>query len=302
MRNMDAGRDRGGRRPPPLALDDWDHVAEASIELPSGRLEIHECTGGSIDIIPVTPGSYRVRACFVGLDTLSEDWLDGDDHYYITLCRRLRLQSRCLKTISCRADRDDERLTIVVSDNLIELANATPGGRRYRAKQRGKLSPRGLGDIIIVGPIMASCRALAERAMFAGSAVCRTALSRMRRGRPRADIVHEPFIADRPGIVRAAPVRTRCRRDKPALAASLRRAAAQFERRHAQESGYPSGSMRIASLCRKQALASYPNASSRLRGTPVPVNVHPAEIFAGMALWPESPPRAGARSLSFARA
>lgn len=73
--------------PPPLVLDDWDHIAEASIELPSGRLEIHECTGGSIDIIPVSPGSYRVRACFGGLDTLSEDGLDGDDHYRIVLWR-----------------------------------------------------------------------------------------------------------------------------------------------------------------------------------------------------------------------
>ena len=71
--------------PPPLALDHWDHVAEASIELPSGRLEIHKCTGGSIDTLPVTPGSYRVRACFAGVGTLSEDGLDGDDRYHITL-------------------------------------------------------------------------------------------------------------------------------------------------------------------------------------------------------------------------
>ncbi len=71
--------------PPLLVLDDWDHVVEASIDLPSGRLEIHECTGGSIDILSVTPGSYRVRACFAGLGTLSEDGLDGDDHYHITL-------------------------------------------------------------------------------------------------------------------------------------------------------------------------------------------------------------------------
>lgn len=28
---------------PPLELAAWDHVAEASLELPSGLLEIHEC-------------------------------------------------------------------------------------------------------------------------------------------------------------------------------------------------------------------------------------------------------------------
>lgn len=71
--------------PPPLDLDAWDHVAEASLDLPSGRLEIHECTGGSIDILDVAPGSYRVRACFAGLGTLSADGLDGDDRYHLTL-------------------------------------------------------------------------------------------------------------------------------------------------------------------------------------------------------------------------
>ncbi len=70
---------------PDEPLDAWDHVAEASLELPSGQLEIHECTGGSIDIIPLPPGSYRVRACFGGLGTLSEDGLDGEDHYRLTL-------------------------------------------------------------------------------------------------------------------------------------------------------------------------------------------------------------------------
>ncbi|MDH7971288.1 hypothetical protein QH494_03770 [Sphingomonas sp. AR_OL41] len=71
--------------PPVLATDDWDHVAEASIDLPSGRLEIHECTGGSIDVLPVSPGTYRVRAYFGGLDTLSDDGLEGDDQYRILL-------------------------------------------------------------------------------------------------------------------------------------------------------------------------------------------------------------------------
>jgi hypothetical protein len=70
---------------PTLALDAWDHVAEASLELPSGRLEIHECTGGSVDILDVAPGSYRVRALFAGLDTLSDDGLDGEDHYQLVL-------------------------------------------------------------------------------------------------------------------------------------------------------------------------------------------------------------------------
>lgn len=73
--------------PPALELENWDHIAEASLELPSGRLEIHECTGGSIDVLPVLPGTYRARACFGGLETLSDDGLDGDDRYRVVLWR-----------------------------------------------------------------------------------------------------------------------------------------------------------------------------------------------------------------------
>ena len=71
--------------PPTLEPGAWDHIAEASIELPSGRLEIHECTGGSVDILPVSPGTYRARACFGGLNSLSGDGLDGDDRYCVIL-------------------------------------------------------------------------------------------------------------------------------------------------------------------------------------------------------------------------
>ncbi|AWN54827.1 hypothetical protein [Methylobacterium sp. 17Sr1-1] len=70
---------------PPLDLDRWDHVAEASLALPSGRLEIHECTGGSVDVVPVTPGTYRVRVEHGGLGTISPDGLDGQDQYRIVL-------------------------------------------------------------------------------------------------------------------------------------------------------------------------------------------------------------------------
>ena len=72
-------------RAPDDALDRWDHVAEASLDLPSGRLEVHECTGGSIDVLAVAPGPYRVRAYFGGLGTLTDDGLDGEDHYRLVL-------------------------------------------------------------------------------------------------------------------------------------------------------------------------------------------------------------------------
>ena len=51
---------------PALDFGAWDHVAEASLDLPSGRLEIHQCTDGSVDILAVAPGPYRVQAPFRG--------------------------------------------------------------------------------------------------------------------------------------------------------------------------------------------------------------------------------------------
>lgn len=72
-------------RAPDPDFEAWDHVTEASLDLPSGGLEIHECTGGSVDVLEVEPGSYRVRTHHGGLDSLSEDGLDGDDQYRIVL-------------------------------------------------------------------------------------------------------------------------------------------------------------------------------------------------------------------------
>lgn len=70
---------------PGCVAADWDHVAECSIELSSGRLQVHECTGGAALDLQFDPGTYRVRVQFSGLDTLSEDGVDGEDRYRITL-------------------------------------------------------------------------------------------------------------------------------------------------------------------------------------------------------------------------
>ena len=70
---------------PEPEFEPWDHIAEASLELPSGRLEIHECTGGPIDQISLQPGTYRIRAYYGGLNEISEDGLEGNDHYKLVL-------------------------------------------------------------------------------------------------------------------------------------------------------------------------------------------------------------------------
>lgn len=64
-----------------------DLAVEASIELPSGRLIVAGCTDYRPEAarISLSPGIYRLRATFRGLDTLSADGLDGDDRYEVAL-------------------------------------------------------------------------------------------------------------------------------------------------------------------------------------------------------------------------
>lgn len=61
----------------------WDHVAEASLHLPTGRLQVHECTGGPVAEFAVEPGWYRVRSLGGGFATLPGS--DGSDHYLAVL-------------------------------------------------------------------------------------------------------------------------------------------------------------------------------------------------------------------------
>lgn len=65
----------------------WDQICEADLSLPSGRIVVAGCTDYFPDAarIVVTPGSYRARVQYGGLDTASEDGLDGNDHYRIDL-------------------------------------------------------------------------------------------------------------------------------------------------------------------------------------------------------------------------
>jgi len=70
---------------PGCDVREWDHVAECSIDLPTGQLDVEECTGGTAFSIQVAPGTYRLRALFSDLDSLSEDGFDGKDRYRLVL-------------------------------------------------------------------------------------------------------------------------------------------------------------------------------------------------------------------------
>lgn len=72
---------------PALDLDAYQHVVETHFGCPSGQLVL----AGLTDYEPTAPrlsvneGTLGVRACFSGLDTLSEDGLKGDDQYLVQL-------------------------------------------------------------------------------------------------------------------------------------------------------------------------------------------------------------------------
>jgi hypothetical protein len=84
---------------PEQDFEAWDQVTECSIEVPSGRLVIAGCTDYFPDAarIEVAAGTYRVRVSYGGLDTLSEDGLDGDDHYRVQLWMASKIEPRVLK-------------------------------------------------------------------------------------------------------------------------------------------------------------------------------------------------------------
>jgi hypothetical protein len=70
---------------PGFDLAAWDHVAEASLHLPTAQLQVHECTGGPVADFAVAPGWYRVRSLGGNFDTIDESGLEGGDLYRVVL-------------------------------------------------------------------------------------------------------------------------------------------------------------------------------------------------------------------------
>jgi tetratricopeptide (TPR) repeat protein len=69
-------------------FDEWHHVTEASLEVPSRHIIIAGCTDYLPDAacITVQPGTYKVRIYYGALDSVDEELgLDGDDHYRVVL-------------------------------------------------------------------------------------------------------------------------------------------------------------------------------------------------------------------------
>jgi hypothetical protein len=73
--------------PPADDFTNWDRVNEATLDVPSGRVVVAGCTDYFPDAarIIVSPGTYRARVYYGGLGTVSEDGLEGADHYRVVL-------------------------------------------------------------------------------------------------------------------------------------------------------------------------------------------------------------------------
>lgn len=72
---------------PVLNVAAYDHIVEGPLSVAGKRLIIAGCT----DYLPeaariaVDPGTYRVRVCFSGLESLSADGLEGEDRYHLQI-------------------------------------------------------------------------------------------------------------------------------------------------------------------------------------------------------------------------
>lgn len=68
---------------PDEPAEGWDHVVHCSVAVPTGHLQVHECTGGPVLDWRIKPGEYELLVLFGGLATISDDGLDGQDHYKV---------------------------------------------------------------------------------------------------------------------------------------------------------------------------------------------------------------------------
>jgi hypothetical protein len=98
LRNMEVPVEVGiWDEEPHTIFANWQHIVEAPLTT-RGRIEIEGCLGGNMASFEMEPGEYTVRALFRGLDTLSEDGLQGRDYYEIQIwkskCPGLRVIRR----------------------------------------------------------------------------------------------------------------------------------------------------------------------------------------------------------------
>jgi hypothetical protein len=80
----------------------WDQVNECSVEIRSGRIVVAGCTDYFPDAarVDVKPGWHRVRIYYGDLASLSENGLEGRDHYKVVLWNAAPGPLKVIKTRS----------------------------------------------------------------------------------------------------------------------------------------------------------------------------------------------------------
>jgi hypothetical protein len=80
----------------------WDQVNECSVEIRSGRIVVAGCTDYFPDAarVDVKPGWHRARIYYGDLDSLSENGLEGRDHYKVVLWNAAPGPLKVIKTRS----------------------------------------------------------------------------------------------------------------------------------------------------------------------------------------------------------
>jgi hypothetical protein len=84
---------------PPPSAEAWDQIVECSLQMPVGRLVIHDDIlgeDGSHQTISIPAGCYRVRVHYGSLDA-QHSALKGDDHYLVALWPGDEIEPRILK-------------------------------------------------------------------------------------------------------------------------------------------------------------------------------------------------------------
>jgi len=87
---------------PELTQNLWDHIVEFSISVNAPKLIIAGCTEylPEAQTLALEPGHYQVRVLFANLGDLSEDGLDGGDHYQVEMWQGPTRPLRVLKQYS----------------------------------------------------------------------------------------------------------------------------------------------------------------------------------------------------------
>jgi hypothetical protein len=80
----------------PLLNDDAEHVVEASLNLPSGILQVKCCTNFETQLeLNLKKGTYKIRISSFKLSTIAND--EGDDFYVVEVWRGRAAKTKILK-------------------------------------------------------------------------------------------------------------------------------------------------------------------------------------------------------------